>query len=219
MDPPAHCEPLPDPLPREPLELAAAWLTQATARCAQPNPDAMVLATVDALGRPSARVVLCKGIVAVPGYLSFVSNYDSRKGRELALNPHAALVLHWDHAHRQVRVEGRVLQAPAAESDAYFSARGRDSQLGAWASAQSQPLNSRDALIAAIASQAARFAPDKTIPRPPYWGMYHLWAEAVELWSEGSARIHDRARWQRELHDSGGQAFSPGPWSATRLQP
>jgi pyridoxamine 5'-phosphate oxidase len=180
----------------------------------------MVLATVDARLQPSARVVLCKQIVIAPGYVCFVSNYDSRKGHELAANPRAALVLHWDHAHRQVRIEGRVVAAPAADSDAYFARRDRDSQIGAWASAQSQVLNSREALGAALQSQRERFAAEAQIPRPPYWGMYHLWAEAVELWSEGSARIHDRARWRRELEpDDPQQGFRCGPWSATRLQP
>jgi pyridoxamine 5'-phosphate oxidase len=214
----ANGELLPDPLPREPLQLAADWLAQAHERRAQPNPDAMVLATVSAFGQPTARVVLCKGIIVVPGYLRFVSNYDSRKGGELAANPRAAVVMHWDHAHRQLRVEGRVATAPAADSDTYFAARDRDSQIGAWASAQSQPLASRAALLAAIAAQTRRFTDVIAIPRPPYWGMYHLWAETVELWSEGAARVHDRARWTRTLQPTG-TGFDTGAWSVTRLQP
>jgi pyridoxamine 5'-phosphate oxidase len=213
-----HDELLPEPLPREPLQLAAHWLAQAQERRAQPNPDAMVLATVSAFGQPAARVVLCKGIVVTPGYLRFVSNYDSRKGSELAANPRAALTMHWDHAHRQLRVEGRVVAAPAADSDSYFAARDRDSQIGAWASAQSQPLASRAALLASIEAQTQRFAAVAAIPRPPFWGMYHLWAESVELWSEGAARVHDRARWTRSLQPAG-QGFDTGTWSATRLQP
>ncbi|MEO7775057.1 MAG: pyridoxamine 5'-phosphate oxidase [Steroidobacteraceae bacterium] len=213
-----HTELLPDPLPREPLQLAAVWLAQACERRAQPNPDAMVLASANAVGQPSARVVLCKGIVVTPGYVRFVSNYESRKGHELELNPRAALVMHWDHAHRQVRIEGRVLRASAADSDAYFAARGRGSQIGAWASAQSQPLNSREALQAAIDAQSKRFVDTSPIPRPPWWGMYHLWVEAVELWSEGDARNHDRARWQRDLQPDITQC-SVGPWHAIRLQP
>ena len=112
---------LPDPLPTEPMALAGAWLATALAARQQPNPDAMVLATAPATGQPSARMVLCKELDAELGRVSFVTNYDSRKGRELEENARAALVFHWDHAHRQIRIEGIVVKAPAAESDAYFA--------------------------------------------------------------------------------------------------
>jgi pyridoxamine 5'-phosphate oxidase len=217
-------EKLPDPLPLNPLEVAARWLAQAWADKAQPNPNAMVLATVDAAGQPSARVVLCKEIVADPGYVVFHTNYRSRKGTELAANPRAAVVFHWDHVHRQVRIEGRVEPLPAAESDAYFRSRAWVSRLGAWASQQSQPLESQDALKRAVAAQAQRFGidyagpgspePDKVtaeIPRPPNWGGYRLRAHSVELWTEGAFRIHDRARWTRSRPEDA--------WSSTRLQP
>jgi pyridoxamine 5'-phosphate oxidase len=221
---------LPDPLPTEPMALASAWLATALAARQQPNPDAMVLATATASGRPSARIVLAKEFDIENGRVSFVTNYDSRKGRELAENPRAALLLHWDHAHRQVRIEGVVVKAPADESDEYFASRNWQRQVGAWASAQSQPLGSREQLNAAVRAVADRFGvphptadnvnvpPATSIPRPPFWGGYYLWADAVELWIEGSARIHERARWTRSLttSDSG---FSAGPWSATRLQP
>lgn len=225
-----HSEHLPDPLPAEPLQLAAGWLADAVKRAQQPNPNAMVLATADASGRPSARVVLCKEIVPQPGYLTFYTNYQSRKGRELAANPRAALVMHWDHLHRQLRIEGQVVQTDAASSDAYFASRNWQSRLGAWASQQSQPIASRAELLQAVARTALKFAlpaptgdaqqtdPGQRIPRPPHWGGYRLWADAVELWVEGSARIHDRARWTRELQPTAG-GFVPGPWSATRLQP
>ena len=133
---------LPDPLPAEPMALASAWLATALAARQQPNPDAMVLATATASGHPSARVVLCKEFDVELGRVSFVTNYDSRKGRELAENARAALVFHWDHAHRQIRVEGVVLKAPDAESDEYFLSRNWQRRIGAWASAQSQPLRS-----------------------------------------------------------------------------
>ena len=148
---------LPDPLPAEPMALASAWLATALAARQQPNPDAMVLATATASGQPSARVVLCKEFDVELGRVSFVTNYDSRKGRELAENPRAALVFHWDHAHRQVRVEGVVVKAPAAESDAYFASRNWQRRIGAWASAQSQPLRSREQLNAAVRAAAERF--------------------------------------------------------------
>jgi pyridoxamine 5'-phosphate oxidase len=197
----------------------------------QPNPNAMVLATSDHEGRPSARVVLCKEIVAQPGYLVFFTNYLSRKGRELGRNPRAAAVIHWDTLHRQVRVEGPVVQAPSADSDTYFALRPWQSRLGAWASQQSEPLPSREALYKAVATTAKRFgvpAPaggetdgssDFVIPRPAHWGGYHLWAESVELWVEGEGRIHDRARWTRELTPQADGLFSIGAWSATRLHP
>jgi pyridoxamine 5'-phosphate oxidase len=217
-------ENLPDPLPANPLEVAARWLAQACADANQPNPNAMVLASVDGSGQPSARVVLCKEIVPDPGYLVFHTNYLSRKGTELSGNPRAAVVFHWDHVHRQVRIEGRVEALPASESDAYFRSRAWQSRLGAWASQQSQPLASHEALKAAVVAQAKRFGidyagpgapePEKVvadIPRPPHWGGYRLRAYAVELWVEGAFRIHDRARWTR--------GHAEDAWSATRLQP
>ncbi|MGD9597049.1 MAG: pyridoxamine 5'-phosphate oxidase [Steroidobacteraceae bacterium] len=222
---------LPDPLPREPLSLAADWLAEATRLAAQPNPNAMVLATVGAQGEPSARVVLCKDIIATPGYVCFYTNYRSRKGHALAANPRAAIVMHWDHLHRQVRIEGTVVAAPAGESDAYFASRPWQRRIGAWASAQSEPVVSRAALLDALAATATRFhapvpgpeddpepVPPLAIPRPAHWGGYHLWASAVELWVEGESRIHDRVRWERRLVPAA-DAFDTGPWRATRLQP
>jgi len=222
---------LPDPLPTEPLVVLNQWMVESWQQRLQPNPNAMVLATTDPDGHPSARVVLCKEIVAQPGYLVFFTNYLSRKGRQLARNPRAAAVIHWDAMHRQARVEGPVVQAPAAASDAYFASRPWQSRVGAWASEQSAPIASREAMLKAVSSTAERFGvPDPTqttaegsidfqIPRPPHWGGYHLWADSVELWVEGEARIHDRARWTRELTPQADGFFSAGPWSATRLQP
>jgi len=225
-----HREHLPEPLPAEPLELAATWLAEATRRETQPNPNAMVLATVDADGAPSARVVLCKQIVPIPGFLTFYTNYHSRKGRALQADARAAIVMHWDALHRQLRVEGPVVRSSAADSDAYFASRNWQSRLGAWASQQSEPVASRAQLYKSLALAALRYglsgppadeqAPDPglRITRPPHWGGYHLWAQSVELWVEGSARIHERARWTRALtpQDAG---FQPGAWSVTRLQP
>jgi pyridoxamine 5'-phosphate oxidase len=213
---------LPEKLPPEPLEVVARWLAEAAQAARQPNPNSMVLATSGAHGAPSARVVLCKDIRAQPGYVTFFTNYLSRKGRELCDNPRAAAVMHWDALGRQVRLEGLVTPASAAESDAYFASRPWQSRLGAWASAQSEPIGSHAQLVQAFEHTAQRFGTpspgDAVIPRPPHWGGYHLWIDAVELWVEGPARLHDRARWQRSLEraDSG---FAAGPWSATRLQP
>lgn len=224
-----HHEQLPETLPPEPLSIAARWLAEATRLAAQPNPNAMTLATVDARGQPSARIVLCKEIVAQPGYITFYSNYRSRKGLDLAVNPRAAVVMHWDALHRQVRIAGTVVETGAADSDAYFASRHWQSRLGAWASQQSLPVASRATLLAQVAAAAERFHvpapvdaqqpdPGAVIPRPPHWGGYQLWAETVELWVEGSARIHDRAQWSRALTPHAG-AFTAGPWTATRLQP
>jgi pyridoxamine 5'-phosphate oxidase len=224
-------ETLPDPLPDNPLIIAKQWLAQAQRDAAQPNPNSMVLATVDSRGHPSARVVLCKEIDPQQGSLIFYTNYRSRKGGELQGNPRAAIVLHWDHMHRQVRAEGGVQAMSEAENDAYFSTRTWQKQIGAWASQQSQPVESRKALAAAVAREARRFGipydgpgspePDNvavTVPRPPNWGGYCLYADAVELWVEGEYRIHDRARWTRSLPERPGNT-APPPWSATRLQP
>jgi pyridoxamine 5'-phosphate oxidase len=226
-----HAELLPETLPGEPLQLLARWLDEATRARVQPNPNAMVLATANAEGVPAARVVLCKDLRPEPGYVTFFSNYDSRKGRELAANPRAAAVMHWDVLRRQARLEGRITRASAAESEAYFTSRAWQSRLSAWASRQSEPIGSRRAMEQAIEDAARRFgapsplrsdaaAPDPgaVIARPAYWGGYHLWIEALELWVEGAGRLHDRARWQRRLTPAGG-GFEGGPWSATRLQP
>lgn len=223
-------EGLPDPLPAEPLITVERWLAEATRRALQPNPNAMVLATSDEHGRPSARVVLCKQLVPQPGYLVFFTNYLSRKGRQLTAFPRAAVVMHWDYLHRQVRIEGPVVSSPPPESDAYFASRSWGSRLGAWASAQSEPTPSRAALQASLEATARRFGvpvpgepaavadTDVAIPRPPHWGGYRLWAESVELWVEGGARLHDRGLWTRMLTASA-DGFEPGPWRSTRLQP
>jgi pyridoxamine 5'-phosphate oxidase len=226
-----HREHLPEPLPEEPLSIVADWLQQANARRAQPNPNAMVLATVDSQDRPSARVVLCKQIVPHPGYITFYTNYLSRKGSELAANPRAAAVLHWDAMHRQVRLEGVAQRSTSAESDAYFSGRAWQSRIGAWASQQSAPLDSRFDLERAAQRMAQRFgtpspissddtAPDPGVPidRPPHWGGFHLWIDSCELWVEGTGRLHDRARWTRSLSVGSG-VYQGGSWHATRLQP
>jgi pyridoxamine 5'-phosphate oxidase len=222
-----HTELLPDPLPEEPLAVVSGWLTDSWKLRQQPNPNSMVVATVDSEGRPSARVVLCKDIVPQPGYVVFYTNYLSRKGKELTQNPRAAAVMHWDVLRRQVRVEGPVVKAPEADSDAYFASRAWQSRLGAWASAQSEPIGSRKELQDAVANVAKRFgAPpldaegaNVVVPRPPNWGGFRLWAESVELWVEGDARIHDRARWTRSLTKRSDGSIHAGPWASTRLQP
>jgi pyridoxamine 5'-phosphate oxidase len=226
-----HTETLAEPLPADPLAVVREWLAQAQAAHTQPNPNSMVLATSSRDGRPSARVVLCKDVVPQPGYIVFYTNYLSAKGRQLKDNPRAAAVMHWDALHRQVRIEGPVVLAPEQDSNAYFATRAWQSRIGAWASEQSEPIASRNQLLEAVTATARRFgaptpgspgADDSlkvTIPRPPHWGGYRLWADTVELWVEGAARIHDRARWQRTLRSTSGSSFKADAWVATRLQP
>lgn len=209
---------LPEVLPANPLHLAAEWLAEARHARQQPNPNAMVLATADAAGNPSARVVLCKDIQPEPGLVRFYTNYDSRKGSELAARPRAAVVFHWDALHRQVRVEGPVRRTSTIDSDRYFASRARESQLGAHASRQSRPIASAAALREQLAEVTARFAQTE-VPRPGHWGGFELWAETVELWVEGAARLHDRARWTRSLDVDAGEISVSRPWTATRLQP
>lgn len=207
---------LPSTLPADPMPIVEAWLREARERKVQPNPDSMVVATATPDGAPSARVVLCKKFVIDPGYAVFFTNYDSRKGHELAVNQRVAGVFHWDTMSRQVRLEGRVVLSPARESDEYFASRALDSRIGAWASLQSQPLDSRATLLKRVAIEAARHG---TAPsRPPHWGGYRLWPESVELWCEGAFRVHDRALWRRTLQPAA-DGFSVGPWQATRLYP
>jgi pyridoxamine 5'-phosphate oxidase len=226
-----HTELLPEPLPADPLVIFDQWMTEALQKRLQPNPNAMVLATVGPEGDPSARVVLCKGVVPHPGYVVFYTNYHSLKGRQLAVHPRAAAVIHWDPLHRQIRLEGPVVQSPRGESDTYFASRPWQSRLGAWASEQSEPVPSRAQLKSAVEAAAKRFGTnvpdsegaspvgDPPVPRPPHWGGYRLWIEKIELWVEGAGRIHDRARWVRTLAERPGQTFETSSWSATRLQP
>jgi len=214
---------LPEPLPADPLPLFADWFREARAQAVQPNPDAMVLATVNNAGKPSARVVLCKQLVDTEGYVVFYTNYESRKGRELLMHPQAAVVIHWDTLQRQVRLEGRIVQSPAAESDAYFCVRPTISQVGSWSSQQSQPLASREQLSVQVREVQQRFASElahsQPLPRPPHWGGFRLWIETIELWIEGPGRVHDRAVWNRSLNRKDEFSFHCGAWQGTRLNP
>ncbi|MCH7345587.1 pyridoxamine 5'-phosphate oxidase [Pelomonas sp. CA6] len=184
----------------QPLQQFQLWMEQALA-AGVPEPNAMTLATVGADGRPSTRIVLIKGIDARG--LVWYTNYDSRKGRELALHPFAALQFHWVEMERVVRVEGRVEKVSDAESDAYYQSRPLDSRLGAWASPQSQVIASRAVLVANAAKAAAQHGLNP--PRPPHWGGFRLLPERWEFWQGRKSRLHDRlcyrleeGRWVRE---------------------
>ena len=187
-----------------PLALFQYWLQQAL-DAGVPEPNAMTLATADAAGRPSSRIVLIKGVDERG--LVWYTNYNSRKGQELQANPFAALQFHWVELERVVRVEGRVDKVSAEESDAYYASRPLDSRLGAWASPQSQAIASRAVLVAQAARYAAQFA--LSPPRPPHWGGYRLVPDRWEFWQGRKSRLHDRLRYR----------WHQGNWLRDRLAP
>jgi pyridoxamine 5'-phosphate oxidase len=188
----------------DPLKQFDQWLTEAIAG-EIPEPTAMTLATVDGSLRPSTRVVLAKGYDERG--IVWYTNYDSRKGRELAGNPYAALQFHWVELERVVRIEGRVEKTSAEESDAYYKTRPLDSRIGAWASPQSQVISSRGVLVASAAKYGAQFMLNP--PRPPHWGGYRLVPDRWEFWQGRRSRLHDRLRY----------SLVDGGWVRERLAP
>jgi pyridoxamine 5'-phosphate oxidase len=188
----------------DPMRQFSTWLEQAIV-AKLPEPNAMTLATVGSDGRPSTRIVLVKGYDERG--LVWYTNYESRKGRELAAHPAAALQFHWVELERVVRIEGAVEKASEAESDAYFASRPLDSRVGAWASPQSEVITSRAVLVANAARYGARFM--LRPPRPPHWGGYRLRPEAWEFWQGRKSRLHDRLRYRLEA----------GAWLRERLAP
>lgn len=171
-----------------PFELFDAWYAEA--RASEPNdPNAMALATVDAAGQPSVRMVLLKG--HDPRGFVFYTNRESRKAQDLGADAKAGLLFHWKSLRRQIRIEGPVTRVTDAESDAYFASRGRDSQLGAWASDQSRPLDSRETFEARFEAMKARFE-GQDVPRPPHWGGYRVAPTRIEFWQDRAHRLHER---------------------------
>jgi pyridoxamine 5'-phosphate oxidase len=191
----------------EPLRLWQAWFDQA-AKSEPRDPNAMSLATVDPDGMPDVRTVLLKG-VDERGFV-FYTNTESQKGRELAANPKAGLLFYWKSLNRQVRVRGPVERVTPQEADAYFATRPKQAQIGAWASQQSRPLESRLAFEKAVALYAAKYAIG-TVPRPPHWSGYRVVPISIEFWHDRPFRLHDRVEFRRDALG--------GPWSKTRMYP
>jgi pyridoxamine 5'-phosphate oxidase len=191
----------------EPFRLFAAWFSEAS-RSEPADPNALALATVDAAGMPNVRMVLMKGFD--PGGFVFYTNCNSQKGQELAANPCAALTFYWKSLKRQVRARGNTLPVSEAEADAYFATRPRGAQIGAWASQQSSPLESRFAFEKAVAVATAKHAIGP-VPRPPYWSGYRLVPLSIEFWQDRPFRLHDRVVFKRPTVDSS--------WEKTRLYP
>jgi pyridoxamine 5'-phosphate oxidase len=199
-----------DPLPSNPAHIVKRWLDEAFAAGVQANPHAVALATVDPDGQPSVRMVLCNEIDPDAAAFTMYTNIESRKGRAIRSEPRCAIVFHW--ASRQARIEGRADLTPAERCDAYFATRPLEARLGAWASAQSEPIGSRAEILDKLDAAAKRFnatREEDPVPRPPHWGGFTLIADSIEIWVSREGRIHDRAVWQRSGKD----------WVPTRLQP
>ncbi len=182
-----------DAPPEHPAVLVRTWLAEAETTTL-PNPNAMTLATIDPDGKPSARIVLLRGFDERGA--TFFTNRQSRKGEGLEVNRRAAILFHWDPLDRQIRIEGEVSHASDAESDAYFAGRARESQINAWASAQSRPIASRAALLELQELMRARFE-GGPVPRPPHWGGYRVSLEHLEFWQGDAFRLHDRVLYTR----------------------
>ena len=190
----------------DPYDIFKEWFQMAEKN--EPvDPNAMTLATCSRTGRPSARTVLLKSWDS--GGFTFFTNYNSRKAQDITENPQAALLFYWKSLGRQVRIEGRVEKLPPAQSDEYFAGRPENSQLGAWASQQSEHLESREALLAKMAEYKNQFS-GRTIPRPPHWGGYILKPDHFEFWQAGDARLHDRFSFDMQNNaDWHGQRLNP----------
>jgi pyridoxamine 5'-phosphate oxidase len=207
MLPPQYGVTMTDLKETDPFTIFRDWMAEAEA--SEPNdPNGMALATADAEGRPSVRMVLLKGYD--PDGFVFYTNLESKKGRQLAENPNAALLFHWKSLRRQIRIEGPITPVSDADADEYFASRARQSQIGAWASDQSRPCEGRFELEKRVATYAAKFHIG-TVPRPPHWSGFRLSPRYIEFWKDGAFRLHDRHVFSREAEGEN--------WTIQRLFP
>jgi len=190
----------------DPMKQVELWLEEADQEGVY-EPNAMVLSTIDPDGAPTSRTVLCRGVS--PHGITFFTDYTSQKGRALAVHPEVAVVFPWYTLHRQIKIRGTVEKVSEAESDAYFDTRPRDSRIGAWASDQSQPIDSREALEQKVAQATQHFEGVELVPRPEKWGGYLIRPLSIEFWAGRRSRLHDRVRFVKEGDG----------WRTERLQP
>eukprot|EP01114_Cavostelium_apophysatum_P024852 TRINITY_DN9902_c0_g1_i1.p1 TRINITY_DN9902_c0_g1~~TRINITY_DN9902_c0_g1_i1.p1 ORF type:complete len:229 (+),score=22.69 TRINITY_DN9902_c0_g1_i1:78-764(+) len=181
-------------IPDEPMRLFSTWFDEAV-QCKIADPNAMCLSTVSKEGAPSSRMVLMKGYDA--DGITFFTNYESRKGREIIENPKVSLVFYWADMHRQIRIEGEAVAVSKEESLAYYSTRPRDARIGAWASRQSTELVTREQLQDRVAEFTEKFATEEAIPLPPYWGGFKIFPTCVEFWRGRQSRLHDRVQFRK----------------------
>ena len=212
---------------QNPLLLLQSWLNEAMELDLQPNPDTMAIATSNSQGLPNVRMVLCKEINTEEGYVVFYTNYNSVKSLEIKENPKCSALFHWDKLGYQIRIRGEILQSPEKENDNYFASRHLGSQVGAWASNQSNPVEDREALDDQFKKILDRFnltsesitRNEQKIPRPPNWGGYRLWIEEIEFWLNQKDRLHDRLHFRRALTISSEGIETEKKWTVKRLQP
>ena len=212
---------------QNPLLLLQSWFNEALELDLQPNPDTMAIATSNSQGLPNVRMVLCKEINTEEGYVVFYTNYNSVKSMEIKENPKCSALFHWDKLGYQIRIRGEILQSPDEENDAYFASRHLGSQVGAWASNQSNSVVDRQALDDQFRKTLDRFnltnesitRNEKKIPRPPHWGGYRLWIEEIEFWLNQKDRLHDRLHFRRALTISSEGIETEKNWTVKRLQP
>ena len=212
---------------QNPLLLLQSWFNKAMELDLQPNPDTMAIATSNSQGLPNVRMVLCKEINTEEGYVVFYTNYNSVKSMEIKENPKCSALFHWDKLGYQIRIRGEMLQSPDEENDTYFASRHLGSQVGAWASNQSNPVEDREALDDQFKKILDRFnltsesitRNEQKIPRPPHWGGYRLWIEEIEFWLNQKDRLHDRLHFRRALTISSEGIETEKNWTVKRLQP
>ena len=221
------CKMLSQSMTQNPLLLLQSWLNEAMELDLQPNPDTMAIATSNSQGLPNVRMVLSKEINTEEGYVVFYTNYNSVKSMEIKENPKCSALFHWDKLGYQIRIRGEILQSPDEENDTYFASRHLGSQVGAWASNQSNPVEDREALDDQFKKILDRFnltsesitRNEQKIPRPPNWGGYRLWIEEIEFWLNQKDRLHDRLHFRRALTISSEGIETEKNWTIKRLQP